>query len=119
MAVSALQCLSLSRFLEDIKKASGTIGATYSESTTKKVLEVFGDRFIEDAVELRVTNKPKAELNYRFYQHTPKDTVNASIEGGLLKPKTAVLSLISSMSTRWDNATTHCDFDTETGFSKF
>ncbi|MEV6610834.1 aromatic prenyltransferase [Kutzneria sp. NPDC051319] len=108
-----------SQFFRDIATTAEAIGAEYSSSTTKMVLEAYMDSFRDSAVLWRTTDRPGGALNYRFYERRPRDTVAVAVKAGLLAADGDTTRLISSWSSLYRGVSTElCDFDAANGLAK-
>ncbi|KAK4693763.1 hypothetical protein P7C71_g3695, partial [Lecanoromycetidae sp. Uapishka_2] len=107
------------RFLDDVRKTSAAIGAPYSESATRAVIDAYSQSFRDGAVLWRATNRPGDALNYRFYERRPIDTVAIAVRAGFLAPDNVMAGLITSWSGLYDGTPEQsCDFDAEKGLTK-
>ncbi|MEV4258560.1 aromatic prenyltransferase [Spirillospora sp. NPDC049652] len=82
--MAASFCFSPEQFLIDARTTADAIGAPYSETVTRAVLDAYPDGFRNGAVLWRTTDRPGAPLNYRFYERRRTDTVGAAVRAGLL-----------------------------------
>lgn len=107
------------QFLADARATADAIGAPYSESTTRAVLDAYPDGFRDGAVLWRTNDRPDGPLNYRFYERRRTDTVGTAVRAGLLDAGHPLIGLISSWSALYGDASTELvDFDTARGLSK-
>ena len=98
---------------------AAAIGAPYSETTTRAVLDAYGENFCNGAVLWRATNRPGDVLNYRFYERHPVDTIDVAVRNGLLVPESQLAKLVTSWSSLYDGTPEQsCDFDSDIGLSK-
>lgn len=107
------------QFLRDVEATAGAVGAAYSKSVTRTVLEAYAGSFRDGAVLWRTTDRPGDALNYRFYERRPTDTVGTAVSAGLVDSDNPLAGLISSWSSLYGSASTElCDFDAEHGLVK-
>lgn len=119
MGVVNLEVFSPERFLEDTKQTAAAIGAPFSESATKAVLEAYAQSFKDGAVLWRATNRPGDALNFRFYERRPIDTVAIAVKAGFIEKDNILGTLITSWSSLYDGTPEQsCDFDAGTGLTK-
>ncbi|KAI3394863.1 hypothetical protein diail_2150 [Diaporthe ilicicola] len=110
---------SEARFLGDVEKMCLAVGAPYSESTTRKVLETFPASFLRGAINWRTTDRPDDALNYRFYERKNIDTIAPAIEAGLLDPTHPLLPLLKAWASLYDGRVEQsCDFCANKGLVK-
>ncbi|RFU40341.1 hypothetical protein DZF91_17680 [Actinomadura logoneensis] len=123
MPIGAVMAASLAfspeQFLIDARTTADAIGAPYSESAVRAVLDAYPSEFRNGAVLWRTTDRPGAPLNYRFYERRRTDTVGTAVRAGLLSADHPLISLISSWSALYGDASTELvDFDAGRGIAK-
>jgi 4-hydroxyphenylpyruvate 3-dimethylallyltransferase len=105
--------------LHDLKHVCDVVGASYSEETTKKMLDIYATSFDRGAVLWRITDRPHDAVNYRFYERTAIDTIRPAIEAMILDPQNPMIPLVESWSSLYNGAPQQsCDFDAEHGLVK-
>src|SRR5690349_20054427 len=108
-----------SEFLEDIRKTAAAIGAPFSESATKKVLDIYKEQFNEGGVILRTSNQPRAKLDYRFFMRRKTDVMALAEQEGFIQPGDELSDLINSWSSLYDGKPeASADFDAVKGLAK-
>ncbi|MFC4911812.1 aromatic prenyltransferase [Actinomadura gamaensis] len=107
------------QFLSDLKTTADALGAPYSESVARAVLDAYSDCFRSGAVLWRATDRADDPLNYRFYERRHTDTVGAAVRAGLLRADNPLIGLISSWSALYGAESTELvDFDAGRGIAK-
>ncbi|KAJ0114046.1 hypothetical protein J7T55_007880 [Diaporthe amygdali] len=110
---------SEARFIGDVEKMCLAVGAPFSESTTRKVLETYPSSFLRGAINWRTTNRRGDALNYRFYERKNIDTITPAIEAGLLDPTHPLLPLLKAWGDLYDGTVEQsCDFCAKKGLVK-
>ena len=108
-----------SQFLEDIRKTSAAIGAPFSESTTRKVLNTFTEQFRDGGIVLRTSNQPTAKLDYRFFMRRKTDVLALAEREGFIERGDPLNDLIASWSTLYGGIPeASCDFEASRGLAK-
>lgn len=108
-----------SEFLEDIKKTAAAIGAPFDETTTGKVLDIFGEQFNEGGVILRTSNQPRAKLDYRFFMRRQTDIMGLALKEGLIEAGDPMSDLINSWTSLYNGIPeASADFDAVKGLAK-
>jgi 4-hydroxyphenylpyruvate 3-dimethylallyltransferase len=109
----------LDPFLDDIRNTAITLGAPFSESTTRTVLSAFQDWFLTGSVLWKTTDRPGDSLHYRFFAAGPSDTISAAVNAGLLDERHALLPLVRFWNALPGTpAEQSCDFDADLGLTK-
>ncbi|WP_157429804.1 aromatic prenyltransferase [Actinomadura oligospora] len=117
--MAASHRFSPEQFLLDAKMTADAIGAPFSETATRAVLDAYPEGFRDGAVLFRTTDVPGAPLNYRFYERRPTDSIGTAVRAGLLDADHPLISLISSWSSLYGDASTELvDFDAGRGIAK-
>jgi 4-hydroxyphenylpyruvate 3-dimethylallyltransferase len=108
-----------SQFLEDVRTTSAAIGAPFSESTTRKVLDTFADQFSDGGIVLRTSNQPTAKLDYRFFMRRKTDIMGLAEREGFIERGDALSDLVASWSTLYGGSPeASCDFGASSGLAK-
>lgn len=108
-----------SKAVEDIGKAAAAIGAPFSESVTRKVIETFPEQFADGGVILRTSNKPTAGLDYRFFMNKKTDCMSLAVGAGFITKDDPMSQLIYDWSKLYDGAPeASCDFEASKGLAK-
>jgi 4-hydroxyphenylpyruvate 3-dimethylallyltransferase len=119
MGSLAPKTFSSRKFVDDVRHVCEAVGAPFSETNTRQVLDVYGPSFRRGAVLWRITNRPGDAVNYRFYETTSTDTITPALEAGILDARNPVLALLKSWSALYEgSAEQSCDFDAEKGLAK-
>lgn len=71
-------------FLEDLEKGSAEIGAPYSESITRNVINAFGESIHESALQIRTGDKPGLPIVFRLLFGMPMDALDVALKQGWL-----------------------------------
>ncbi|KAL3423547.1 hypothetical protein PVAG01_05294 [Phlyctema vagabunda] len=106
---------SAPRFLEELEQGSASMGAPYSEKSTKTVLDAFGHKFSEGAIQLIATSRPGEPIIYRLLMRKPADTIDIAVGAGLLASDNAIAPIVQSVKSLWEVAYEQCDFSSDGG----
>lgn len=119
MAVLEQHIFSNQQFLADVQRTAAALGAPYSESATRTVIEAYDECFKNEVVLWKTTSKPIAALNYRFMSQQHRDTIATAVKAGFIDVDNPLANLIVSWSSLFNGAPKQsCDFDTVTGLCK-
>lgn len=111
---------SEARFLADVGNMCLAVGAPFSESATRKVLETYPSSFLRGAINWRTTDRPADALNYRFYERKNIDTIKPAIEAGLLDATHPLLPLLKAWASLYDGTVEQsCDSCAQKGLVKY
>ncbi|KAH8588734.1 prenyltransferase-like protein [Bisporella sp. PMI_857] len=110
---------STSQFLEDIRTTAAAIGAPFSESTTRKVLDVFTEQFKDGGIVLRTSNQATSKLDYRSFMRKKTDIMSLALGEGFIEKDDPLNDLIASWSALYDGRPeASCDFSADGGLAK-
>ncbi|MFJ4478799.1 aromatic prenyltransferase [Streptomyces xanthochromogenes] len=106
-------------FLRDIRATATLLDAPFSETATRQVLTAYADRFADDTVIWKTTEKPDSGLVYRFYSRTQHDTLTTALRHRLIPAETDTTRFLRHLAHwRGSSATFSCDFDAHDGLAK-
>jgi 4-hydroxyphenylpyruvate 3-dimethylallyltransferase len=106
-------------FFNDIQSSAARFGSQFSESTTRKMLEIFHPWFSIGVLRWRLTDRITDNLNYRLLLPKPNDVVSVAVESGILDSKCPLLVLVRFWSELpGEKPVLWHDFDTCNGLAK-
>lgn len=110
---------SSSQFFDDIQKTASSIGAPFSESVTRTVLNTYAEQWNKGSICMRTTNQAESRLWYRFFLKEKSNVFELAEAEGLIKKGDVLSDLIASWSSLYGGLPeASCDFEASKGLSK-